>query len=299
MQSNFDKIYPILTDSLSEALHVTLLVLLVMTVVEVINISSLGRKFEKLKGKPGLQILLSSIMGAIPGCAGGFIVVSLFLQNIIVFPALVAGMIATFGDEAIFMYVTNPKMALATSAILVPTGVITGLVISKLHNRNLGSFPEMSLEKPVHYHKSIPAEANFKEKAVLFLKDHVWGHIIKEHALKVFLYVLAALLVVGVADAFWDLKGTLTQNATAQWIMLVAAVIVGFLPVSGPHLVFVVMFLQGYVPFGVLIANSITQNGHAGMPLLASSSKNFLKVKIVSMLLGFVIGTALLLVLRI
>ena len=64
----------------------------------------------------------------------------------------------------------------------------------------------------------------------------------------------------------------------------------GFLPVSGPHLIFVMLYLQGSIPFAVLVANSIAQNGHAGIPLMAQSKRNFLVMKGLTMALGLLIG---------
>jgi hypothetical protein len=86
------------------------------------------------------------------------------------------------------------------------------------------------------------------------------------------------------------------NNVWTKWVLLLIAVAVGFLPVSGPHLIFVMLFLQGSIPFAVLLANSIAQNGHAGIPLLAQSRHNFLIVKGMTMVLGLIVGAVLLLV---
>ena len=85
------------------------------------------------------------------------------------------------------------------------------------------------------------------------------------------------------------------SHSWTLWLILLIAVAVGFLPVSGPHLIFVMLFLQGTLPFGILLANSIAQNGHAGIPLMAQSKRNFLMMKAITMLLGLLFGGALLL----
>ena len=78
-------------------------------------------------------------------------------------------------------------------------------------------------------------------------------------------------------------------------VLLMIAVGIGFLPVSGPHLIFVMLFLQGSLPFSILIANSIAQNVHAGIPLLAQSKRNFLTMKLTTMALGLLAGAVFLL----
>jgi hypothetical protein len=65
---------------------------------------------------------------------------------------------------------------------------------------------------------------------------------------------------------------------------------VGIIPESGPHLIFVVMYFSGAVPFSILLANSIVQDGHGALPLLAYSRKSFLMMKAVNMCFGLLIG---------
>ena len=73
-------------------------------------------------------------------------------------------------------------------------------------------------------------------------------------------------------------------------IVLVVAIIVGIIPESGPHLIFVTLFAQGSIPFSVLLASSIVQDGHGMLPLLAESRRAFLSVKIVNVIYALFIG---------
>jgi len=70
------------------------------------------------------------------------------------------------------------------------------------------------------------------------------------------------------------------------------AVLIGIIPESGPHLIFISLFLSGAIPFSVLLANSITQDGHSTLPLLAESKKGFLAVKSINVLIGLLFGVA-------
>ena len=74
------------------------------------------------------------------------------------------------------------------------------------------------------------------------------------------------------------------------YILLLIAVAIGILPESGPHLIFVVLFVQGYIPFSILLANSIVQDGHGSLPLLAETKKGFLVTKAINMVVGLVVG---------
>ena len=282
----------IIWEALRESVSITLLVLLLMAVVESINISSSGRLFKKLHGKPVAELALACLLGAIPGCAGGFVVVSLFTHRLLSFGALIGGMVATFGDEALFLAAESPKQALILTGILFAIGFVVGLVLLKIPENKIVTFEnhdfviheEHRHERPENHGKS------FRERLSHYLREHVWEHVIKQHALKLFLYAFGTLLVLGVLNHFVDLQAIMEHNAWTKWLLLLIAVGVGFLPVSGPHLIFVMLFLQGNIPFAVLLANSIAQNGHAGIPLMAQSKRNFLIMKGITMTLGLLIG---------
>jgi hypothetical protein len=55
-------------------------------------------------------------------------------------------------------------------------------------------------------------------------------------------------------------------------------------------LVFVTLYARGAIPFGVLLASSIVQDGHGMLPLLAESKRGFLSVKAVNFVVGLLAG---------
>ena len=73
------------------------------------------------------------------------------------------------------------------------------------------------------------------------------------------------------------------------YIILLAAII-GFIPESGPHLIFVMMFYKGIIPLSVLITSSIVQDGHGMIPLLSYSVKVSLWTKCINFFIGLVVG---------
>jgi hypothetical protein len=74
------------------------------------------------------------------------------------------------------------------------------------------------------------------------------------------------------------------------YLTILIAIIIGLIPASGPHFIFISMYLSGIVPISVLLASSITQDGHAGLPLLAESWKTFLLIKGIKIVLAFTIA---------
>jgi len=73
-------------------------------------------------------------------------------------------------------------------------------------------------------------------------------------------------------------------------IMLLLAIVIGIIPESGPHMIFVTLYAGGMIPFSILLASSISQDGHGSLPLLAESKRGFLYVKSVNMVVALVVG---------
>ncbi|MCP5064646.1 MAG: hypothetical protein GY936_19595, partial [Ignavibacteriae bacterium] len=120
-----------------------------------------------------------------------------------------------------------------------------------------------------------------------FLKEHLWDHIVKVHILRIFLWTFGTLLAVHLLMENFDVNTLIADN---MLLVLLVAVMVGMIPESGPHLVFVTLFAQGTIPFYILLASSISQDGHGMLPLLAESKKSFIAVKIVNVVIALVIG---------
>ena len=119
------------------------------------------------------------------------------------------------------------------------------------------------------------------------VKEHLWEHIIRKHFLSIFLWTFGALFVIQVGLHYFDIETLISNNIL--WMILLA-VLVGIIPESGPHLLFVTLFATGTVPFSVLLASSISQDGHASLPLLAESKRSFVKAKIVNVLVAALFG---------
>ena len=401
----------ILLDALKNSILITGLVMIMMLLIEYVNIHSHGESFKKLRKSPFRQVVVAALLGLVPGCVGGFAVVSLYTHNLLSFGSLVAMMISSSGDEAFIMLAMIPKTAIFLFVLLLFTGIGAGLLVDRfikvkqrpfaaeefsLHeeccdkNENQPkhdhSHPQIFSGKGVprkmtkerisimagiavfiiavvmgllehkhiegegghegHAHEMVaaaPAESHthadgtvhtgghheaesaaqaeihehndvhtaefdiFSERWINllfagvslfvliltaranehFIKRHLWDHVVKKHFRSIFLWTFGALLVIHFGMQYLDIQHWIKENVI---IMILIAVAIGIIPESGPHMVFITLFAGGMIPFSVLLASSIAQDGHTALPLLAESKKSFVLAKAINIVIGFVIG---------
>ena len=262
-----------------ESLKVTLFVLVMMIAVDFINVKTKG-KLESIlkKGRKWKQYFIASLLGAAPGCLGSFAGVSLYIHGMISFGALTGLMLATAGDEQFIMLAMFPKTAIIMFAILFVLGIAAGYITDYLVKKfKIKTCTDCEIKQ---FH---PNEAGYKH----YLKDHIWAHIIKGHLLKTFLWTFSALLIVEVSMSFIDLKSITSEYML--WLLILGALI-GIIPESGPHLIFVMLFAKGLIPFSVLFTSSIVQDGHGMLPMLSYSVKDSLRIKAFNLVFGLAIG---------
>ena len=123
-----------------------------------------------------------------------------------------------------------------------------------------------------------------------YLREHILAHIVRRHVGRVFVWTFGALLVVEVGLQFWDVPGFVQGHMP---IVLLVAALLGLIPTSGPHLIFVTLFAQGIVPFSVLLASSVVQDGHGALPLLSHSPRDVLLIKGFNLVFGLALGAIL------
>lgn len=122
-----------------------------------------------------------------------------------------------------------------------------------------------------------------------FVEDHLWSHIVKKHLPVIFAWTFGVLLVLGIGLQYVQVDRWISGNTA---LMILLATLIGIIPESGPHLIFVTLFAAGVVPFPVLLASSISQDGHASIPLLAESKKSFLWAKLINCGVALIAGFA-------
>ena len=122
-----------------------------------------------------------------------------------------------------------------------------------------------------------------------FLEHHLWEHIIKKHFPRIFLWTLAALILITYALHSVNIEQWLRTN---HLTVLFIALIVGIIPISGPHIIFTTLFFSGTLPFSILLVNSLVQDGHGALPLFAESKRDFVVAKLIKLGVGLLIGMA-------
>lgn len=336
---------------LSESFMVAGFVMVMMLLIEYVNVVSRGSWSATLKESPFKQLLLATALGLMPGCLGGFVIVSMFTHGVVNFGALVACLVASMGDEAFVLMSMDPSASLLVFAILGVAGLATGWITNlvsphikipfdgshwtihhedhKGHDSVLGHIPDnirhLTLLRGLmlggiltfivavlwgwldHGHESHADEGTsmetvitwiFTGAAVLalvlalwvqehFLRHHWWQHIIRGHFPKIFLWTFGIILLLTIAGHYTDLSLWIRSNPLQ---VLGLAILIGLIPQSGPHILFVTLFAQGHIALSILLANSIVQEGHAGLPLLAESKSGFFRMKAISAIVGIFVG---------
>jgi len=270
----------ILIKVIFETVKITFLVLAMMIAIDIINVKTKGKLESILQtGNKWKQYLISSLLGSTPGCLGSFAGVSLYIHGMISIGALTGLMIATSGDEAFIMIAMIPETAIIIFATLFLVGIIAGYLTDFFIKKfKIKTCTDCEFKQ---YH---PDEEGYKH----YFKDHIWNHIIKGHLFKVLLWTFGALLMVEYAMTFLDLQ-SITSEYT--YLLIIVAALIGLIPESGPHLIFVMLFANGLIPFSVLFTSSAVQDGHGMLPMFSYSVKDSVLIKIFNLVFGFVLGT--------
>ncbi len=268
-----------LINVITESIKVTLFVLAMMVAVDFINVKTKGKLESILQtGNKWKQYIVSSMLGSAPGCLGSCAGVSLYIHGMISFGALTGLMLATAGDEQFVMLAMIPDTAITLFAILfvigIAAGYLTDVIIKKY---KIQTCTDCEFKQ---YH---PGQEEYKH----YFKHHIWTHIIKGHLIKIFLWTFGALLVVEYAMTFVDLE-SITSEYT--FLLLILGAMIGLIPESGPHLIFVMLFAKGLIPFSVLFTSSVVQDGHGMLPMLSYSIKDSVLIKVFNLIFGLVLG---------
>ncbi|MEA3287123.1 MAG: putative manganese transporter [Candidatus Marinimicrobia bacterium] len=120
-----------------------------------------------------------------------------------------------------------------------------------------------------------------------FIHDHLWKHVTREHLPALFAWTFAALWVIHYTNDHMDLAALIEESRLQVTIL---SALVGIIPSSGPHLLFVTLFSKELIPLSTLVVSSIVQDGHGMLPLLAFSRLDFLKVKGINLIVGILVG---------
>jgi len=126
-----------------------------------------------------------------------------------------------------------------------------------------------------------------------FLDEHLWAHVARQHVPRVFGWTVGALVLLAFLTERLHMDHV--AEGGGRWFVLVVACLVGLIPQSGPHYIFIMLYGGGALPLAVLVANSVVQEGHGLLPMLAHSRRAFFAIKALKLVLGLGIGAILML----
>lgn len=122
-----------------------------------------------------------------------------------------------------------------------------------------------------------------------FVEEHLWHHVIVRHLPRIFAWTFGVLALMAVLMHYFDIATWISDNTV---LMILLATAIGIIPESGPHLIFVTLYVSGIVPLPVLLASCVSQDGHASLPLIAESKASFLKAKLINCAAALIVGFA-------
>ena len=123
-----------------------------------------------------------------------------------------------------------------------------------------------------------------------YLREHIIGHVLRRHTVRVFLWTFGVLLILSFLPSRETVQAFIQGHI---WLIFISAGLLGIIPESGPHMIFVMMYASGMIPFSVLFVSSFVQDGHGMLPLLSVSVKDSLRVKAFNLVFGLAVGGVL------
>jgi hypothetical protein len=265
---------------LSLTLKIVVMVTVLMSIIEYIEHRYSDQIKSVITNRPTLQIVSASLLGSVPGCMDAFLIVSLYIHGSVGFGALVAVMLSTAGDEAFIMLAMIPDDTFKIIAATAVLGIVGGLLAEKVAN-----LLHLEFDQSCDYH----VKEGDQEKG--FLREHVLDHIILEHAPRLFLWIFIPLFIIDTVTLGFDFSSYVSGMSVL--VLIIFAALVGVIPESGPHLVFVILYSRGLIPLPVLIVNTLSQDGHGLLPLLSHSIKDTVYVQIFTTVFSLAVGILL------
>ena len=121
-----------------------------------------------------------------------------------------------------------------------------------------------------------------------FVDHHVSRHVFRAHIPRIFFWTFGGLLVVHLLNDRLQID---TNWGQEKWLILLLVCLLGLIPESSPTLAFVTLYSQGTIPFSILVASCVVQDGHGMISIRGHSRKDFLIVKRINFLTGAFLGS--------
>ncbi|MEG2178625.1 MAG: putative manganese transporter, partial [Bacteroidales bacterium] len=120
-------------EPLAESLKIVSFVMIIMMLMEFVSLWRHTKMKNKSPKKGSFAQLFSATgLGLIPGCVGGFTVVSLYTHGMFNFGSVLATSFTALGDDAFRMFSIMPITTLWVSLALVGLALIFGFIFEKI-----------------------------------------------------------------------------------------------------------------------------------------------------------------------
>ena len=280
--------------SLKAAFKISLIIFFLMIISEYLVTRYKDQIIRLMLKNKRTGYILSSLFGTLPGCTGVFAMDSLYMAGYLSFGGIIAALVATMGDETFLLIslAVNGTISMDIIIMLISSMFVLGIVAGFLADiavKKTGLKLHRTCEIKIHK-KYCKSEFNLKH----FAKEHIYNHIIRKHMLKIFIWIAIAVFMIEMINSNIQITEFLSTGTSMIYILL-AASLIAILPISGPNIIILTMFATGMVPFSVLLANSLIQDGHGLLPILGYSVSDALKIKLFNFIFGLTIGLILLL----
>jgi len=108
---------------------ITLFVFLGLDYITKFNTTNFLEKTRKF------HVVISAVLGSIPGCGGAIIVVTQYIQGKLSFGCLVAVLTSTMGDAAFLLLAKEPSQGLFVFLVAGMTGILSGYLVDIIHKK--------------------------------------------------------------------------------------------------------------------------------------------------------------------
>lgn len=395
-------------DSIGEAFYsIIVWVVFAFLITQIILFFYKDKILIAVKNNKKMEIIFSSFLGIIPGCAGSIFLLPLYKERIISYGALVAAFITTLGETTFVILLFNPMAFLIFTLLSIVVSIIVGylvnifkieeklkinieaektedvfkqinekkinkkekrklkpgtirifeatdkiilpclllffstilfpltIITSFIPDNNRGEWVDTYITVGNYislvvffifvpyklirdfFEKRISDSHDFDHYHTLHSNDeHIEVHKVQRHSKKEEFYhelnhtfitlifiifwvyismVLISLMVYAInASSNSDFSNAsdfaVTQKDIYRFLIILAVLLISFIPVCGPQIFVVTLFGQGYIAFSAFSANSISQNGHAGLAMLSIDKRAYFWIKGIILIPAIIIG---------
>ena len=103
------------------------------------DIQSFIKKHEQF------DVFIATFLGAIPGCGGAIMIMTLYVRNAVSFSAVIATLVATMGDAAFLLIAAKPFVAMIVISLTFTIAIVTGYIVKMFENKIAPQFDRKAI----------------------------------------------------------------------------------------------------------------------------------------------------------